>query len=283
MNTTTLTNPLLRSESLPDVYSSEGILAWGRAHPALPSGVSLINAGGITPVECWAEGPRDHATTIDFAEVELLRTAQGVMHLVEARRTADFDPLAQVPGAFCCIPLAIEQLRGTVDAMDTPALQDFIRTVFNVPVIFYRYWTAPAGAHHAYPGGLIEHSLHVMEIVQRTLRKQALADHGVEPAARDLALTAALLHDVGKTAAYDAQGGRTDHCRRIGHELLGVELLWPALLAMRQESPLLADGLHVLLTNRTYFTESPLPLRRLSDLLRWADNKSAANAGAPQD
>jgi len=60
-------------------------------------------------------------------------------------------------------------------------------------------------------------------------------------------------------------------------------LLWPALLAMRQESPLLADGLHVLLTNRTYFTESPLPLRRLSDLLRWADNKSAANAGAPQD
>ena len=277
MTTTTLTNPLLRSESLPDLFSSEGVLAWGRAHPALPSGISLINAGGIVPVECWADGPPDPGT-IDFAEVELLRTAHEVMHLVEARRTADFDPLAQVPGTFCPIALAIEQLRGTVDAMDTPALQDFIRAAFKVPMIFYRYWTAPAGAHHAYPGGLIEHSLHVMEILQRTLRKQALADHGVEPAARDLALAAALLHDIGKTVAYDAHGGRTDPCRRIGHELLGVELLWPALQTLRQQAPVLADGLLVLLLNRVQFTESPLPLRRLSDLLRWADNQSAASA-----
>ncbi|MGE0065826.1 MAG: HD domain-containing protein [Dehalococcoidia bacterium] len=56
--------------------------------------------------------------------------------------------------------------------------------------------TAARYNHHAYPGGLLEHSLQVAETVAAAAR----VHHGVDP---DLAVAGALLHDVGKLEAYD--------------------------------------------------------------------------------
>lgn len=75
--------------------------------------------------------------------------------------------------------------------------------------------------HGAYPGGLLEHTVNVAKICDRAAGIYA----GVVD--RDLLLTGALLHDVGKIDAYDPSGstGRTDDELLLGHIVRGVLLV----------------------------------------------------------
>ena len=77
-----------------------------------------------------------------------------------------------------------------------------------------------AETHHAYAGGLLEHTVGVA-----TLCREAAQLH---PRLRaDLVLAAALVHDVGRTL--DLERGptfrQTDEGRLLGHVLLGLRLL----------------------------------------------------------
>ncbi len=79
---------------------------------------------------------------------------------------------------------------------------------------------APRGGHHAYLGGLLEHTVAV-----GTLALEACQLH---PRLNvDLLLTAALVHDLGKTReyAYGAEIELTDAGRLLGHVELGLRLL----------------------------------------------------------
>ena len=84
------------------------------------------------------------------------------------------------------------------------------------------------GGHHAYLGGLLEHTVAV-----GTLALECAQLHPrLNP---DLLLTAALVHDLGKTRefTYGAEIGLTDEGRLLGHIVLGQRLL-DALRAPRR-------------------------------------------------
>ncbi|MBO0769123.1 MAG: HD domain-containing protein [Solirubrobacterales bacterium] len=74
--------------------------------------------------------------------------------------------------------------------------------------------------HHAYLGGLIEHTVAVA-----TLAREACELH--RKLNSDLLLTAALVHDIGriKEFSYGAEIALTDEGRVLGHLALGQELL----------------------------------------------------------
>ena len=76
------------------------------------------------------------------------------------------------------------------------------------------------GGHHAYLGGLLEHTVAV-----GTLALEAAQLH--PRLNRDLLLTAALVHDLGKTEefTYGAEIGLSDAGRLLGHVELGLRLL----------------------------------------------------------
>ncbi len=76
------------------------------------------------------------------------------------------------------------------------------------------------GGHHAYLGGLLEHTVAV-----GTLALECAQLHPrLNP---DLLLTAALVHDVGKTRefTYGAEIGLSDEGRLLGHVILGQQIL----------------------------------------------------------
>ncbi len=74
--------------------------------------------------------------------------------------------------------------------------------------------------HHAYLGGLLEHTVAVATLAQELGLQHPRLN-------TDLLLTAAIVHDLGKTRefTYGATIGLTDEGRMIGHVQLGLRLL----------------------------------------------------------
>ncbi|HOK33961.1 MAG TPA: HD domain-containing protein, partial [Fervidobacterium sp.] len=82
---------------------------------------------------------------------------------------------------------------------------------------------APAGMriHHAYIGGLLEHSLNVAKLVDQVCKIYAQLD-------RDLLITGALVHDLGKVKEYviNQKGIEvTTEGELLGHIVIGIEMI----------------------------------------------------------
>ena len=80
--------------------------------------------------------------------------------------------------------------------------------------------SARIGSHHAYLGGLLEHTVAVATL--------ALELCGLHPRLdRDLLLSAAIVHDLGKTRefTYGAEIARSEEGRMLGHVELGLRVL----------------------------------------------------------
>ena len=85
-----------------------------------------------------------------------------------------------------------------------------------------RFKRAPAGikTHHAYPGGLLEHVVSVMELAILVAPRYDAVD-------QDLLVMGAFLHDIGKLEelTYDRHLGYSDEGQLIGHLVQGVGIL----------------------------------------------------------
>lgn len=84
------------------------------------------------------------------------------------------------------------------------------------------FTACPAGAklHHAYVGGLLEHTVTMMDIADRLLPFYPGTD-------RDLLLMGVFLHDAGKVRelTYSRSFGYSDEGQLVGHIAIGVEML----------------------------------------------------------
>ncbi len=76
------------------------------------------------------------------------------------------------------------------------------------------------GGHHAYLGGLLEHTVAVATLAHETCQLHPRLNS-------DLLLTAAITHDLGRTRefTYGAEIGLTDEGRLLGHLVIGERLL----------------------------------------------------------
>jgi 3'-5' exoribonuclease len=132
---------------------------------------------------------------------------------------------------------------------------------------------APAAKHyhHAYVHGLLEHSLTVAQAVS------ALSSifPGVN---RDIALTGALLHDIGKLDAYENNGRQiemTDAGRLHGEIALGYSRVRDEIARIDGFPPELAQALlHIILSHHGSLEHgSPVvPCTREATLVHMADN-----------
>jgi 3'-5' exoribonuclease len=101
---------------------------------------------------------------------------------------------------------------------------------FSVPVALGAPRSARSpGAHHAYLGGLLEHTVAVATLALELCTLHPRLD-------RDLLLSAAIVHDLGKTRefSYGAEVQRTAEGRLLGHVELGLRVIAahaPAALA----------------------------------------------------
>ncbi|MDO8964221.1 MAG: HD domain-containing protein [Coriobacteriia bacterium] len=112
----------------------------------------------------------------------------------------------------------LTELRALVKRTRDPGLRAVLKGVFGESGFIDRFAACPAasGRHHAYAGGLLEHTVSVATIVLSLAQVYPQAD-------RDLLLCSALLHDVGKVdeLEYETALGYTEAGRLVGHVVLG--------------------------------------------------------------
>ena len=120
----------------------------------------------------------------------------------------------------------VEELKGFlqfhVDSVHDRDYSALLQTFFGDPAFYAAFTTAPAAKinHHAYLGGLMEHTVAVVDLCDFVGQQYGRID-------RDLLVTAALLHDAGKTRelAFETAIDFTDAGRFLGHVIQGVTLV----------------------------------------------------------
>lgn len=114
------------------------------------------------------------------------------------------------------------QLLEFVESVKNPFLKKLLELFFYDDSFVERFNKTPAGKtiHHASIGGLLEHTLGVAEICETVAKRYKSVD-------RDLLITAALLHDIGKVEEYavDVSITRTDKGVLLGHLYMGCEMI----------------------------------------------------------
>jgi 3'-5' exoribonuclease len=118
------------------------------------------------------------------------------------------------------------ELREIVGRVSCPYLRALSQSFFDEPAFWSDFRRAPAAKmiHHATIGGLLEHTLAVALLCDDIARRYA----GRQPEMdRDLLVTGALLHDIGKTRelSWRRQFDYTTEGRLVGHIVLGAEMV----------------------------------------------------------
>ncbi len=142
---------------------------------------------------------------------------------------ADIDLAEYLPVAKGDIDVMFADLMAFVEQIETPCLRVLLHLFFNDEKIAALFKKAPAakGFHHVYIGGLLEHTLSVIRLLdQMTNHYQGIN--------RDILITGGILHDIGKIYeySYDSIFDYSDQGRLIGHIVIGIEMLDAKIAAL---------------------------------------------------
>jgi 3'-5' exoribonuclease len=116
----------------------------------------------------------------------------------------------------------VSALKKILEQIRNVHLKALVNRFLGDPAFVSSLRKAPAAKnfHHNYLGGLLEHTLSVCRLVQKVTDHYPQLD-------RDLILTGAFLHDIGKLRElrYDLHIDYTDEGRLVGHLVLGTAML----------------------------------------------------------
>ena len=150
---------------------------------------------------------------------------QAELEDVRRLESDEYEPSQFLPAAY----RSVEELEGFLEHLarevHDPPLRAVVEAVlFGGPVAAgFRRAPCTRAGHHAYLGGLIEHTVSVGTLAMELCPLHPRLDS-------DLLMAAALLHDVGKVRefTYGAEFGLTEEGRMLGHLAIGAEIVTAA-------------------------------------------------------
>jgi 3'-5' exoribonuclease len=164
------------------------------------------------------------------------------------------------------------RLLQVVASVGNPWLRQLLDSIVQDPEIVPRLKRAPAAKvmHHAFYGGLLEHVLSLCDLCRVVLSHYPEAD-------RDLLLSGAVLHDVGKLKelSYERSLGYTDEGQLLGHILIEYELVTKKMDAIAGFPPAFKTLVQHLLVShhgKYEFGSPKLPMFREALMLHYLDD-----------
>ena len=139
----------------------------------------------------------------------------------------------------------VTRLQNLIRAVRNPSLHALLETIFS-GAIYDKFIVNPAGMrmHHAYIGGLLQHSVDVAGIAIALAEQIGNVD-------KDLVIAGALLHDIGKLREISSQIGfpYTNEGRLLGHIAMSVIIVQEAAAKLKLPAARLEQLQHILLSH----------------------------------
>ncbi len=136
-----------------------------------------------------------------------------------------YDPAEFLPSAYRSIPELEGFLEHLVGEIYDAPLRGAVERVLGSEPVASELRRAPCtrGGHHAYLGGLLEHTVAMGTLIGEVCQLHPKLDS-------DLLMAATLLHDLGKTRefTYGAEFGISEEGALLGHLAIGAEIVGAA-------------------------------------------------------
>ncbi len=201
---------------------------------------------------------------------------QLIISAVDSIAMEETDLSDFIPSTSCDIDEMAEELSRLAKSVSNPFIKKLLLKFVNDASFFEAFKKAPAAKsmHHAYLGGLLEHTLHVCRLANMV--------SGLYPSIdRSLLLAGAMLHDIGKVEELTATSGLFDYSdqgRLMGHMILGVEMVQERIKKIKDFPEDLSVRIkHLILSHhgRHDFGAPTLPMLHEAFVLNFLDDLDA--------
>ena len=135
----------------------------------------------------------------------------------------EYDPADYLPVSGKNIDEMYKELLGLIGRTENEYLKKLLESFFVEDEVFIRAFRTSSAAktvHHGFVGGLLEHTLSVAKLCEYFCKTYPILK-------RDLLITAALCHDIGKTKELSLfpENDYTDDGQLLGHIVMGAEMV----------------------------------------------------------
>lgn len=185
---------------------------------------------GTMDAKIWDpySGGIDEFEAMDFVEIMGdIVTFNGGLQLnikrVRKCQEGEYDTAEYLPISKKSIPGMYDELKGIIATIENPYCKQLLENLFINDTDFAKKFCNSSAAktvHHGFIGGLLEHSLSVTKMCDYYCGCYARIN-------RDLLLTAAMCHDIGKVKEISAfpENDYTDEGNLLGHIVMGSEMI----------------------------------------------------------
>ena len=243
--------------------------------------VILQDKTGTIDAKIWEPNSQgiDDFDTLDYIDViGDVTSFQGSLQVsIKRARKAhegEYEPGNYLPISEKSIDGMYEELLKYVHSIKNSYLNKLLVKFFEEDEEFIKTFKGNSAAktvHHGFIGGLLEHTLGVVRLCQYYSKAYPVLN-------RDLLITAAMLHDIGKTVELSAfpMNDYTDDGQLLGHIMIGAEMIHD----MAKEIPgfpakLESELKHCILAHHGEYGSPKKPALAEAAALNLADNTDA--------
>lgn len=170
----------------------------------------------------------EHFDSMDYIQVDAQVTSfQGALQLnirrIRKAVEGEYDPADYMPCSKRNMDEMYDELVSVIHTVKEPHLLKLLQMIFIEDTDFvkaFKIHSAAKTMHHNFAGGLLEHSLSVAKLCEFYAQRYPIIN-------RDLLVTAALCHDIGKMTEISSfpENDYTDEGQLIGHIVMGTIML----------------------------------------------------------
>ncbi|MGM0494007.1 MAG: 3'-5' exoribonuclease YhaM family protein [Armatimonadota bacterium] len=257
-------------------------LASFKSKPGQYLSLTLADATGQITARMWDDAEEaaalfseGDAVTVRAVVEEYRGQKQLVIEKLKAAEQKEMDAADLVPASRRDVDELRDRLLEIVASVSNPHLKALLDEFFGDPD-FVDCFCRAAGAkalHHSHLGGLLEHTIGVLEVLETVARVHPELD-------RDLLMAGGLLHDLGKVTELECRASieYTDTGRLVGHTVLTDRMVNKAIDRIEGFPEELANRLtHLLLSHhgQREYGAPVLPMTAEACALHYADNLDA--------
>ncbi len=191
--------------------------------------MKLQDKTGMVDAKIWdLNNGIEHFESMDFVKIDgnvtiFMNAPQVNIRRVRRTQEMEYDIKDYLPASKYPLDEMMSELTGLIKTIKNPYLKTLLESFFVNDRNFVKSFkdhSAAKSVHHGFVGGLLEHTLSVTKLCDFYCTRYPVLN-------RDLLLTAAMCHDIGKTRELSLfpANDYTDEGQLIGHIITGTEMI----------------------------------------------------------